>query len=109
MLLPGCAAFDLLQLDILERLGPQRGTDHVWSGGSHDSAAVRTMVAKEATEATEAKEAKAEKAATAEKKLSWAETINQRSELEREREEQLASLTAAAEAAGQLEPPTEGI
>ena len=65
--------------------------------------------AKEATEATEAKEAKAEKAATAEKKLSWAETINQRSELEREREEQLASLTAAAEAAGQLEPPTEGI
>ena len=40
---------------------------------------------KEAKEATEAKEAKAEKAATAEKKLSWAETINQRSELERER------------------------
>ena len=65
--------------------------------------------AKEATEATEAKEAKAEKATTPEKKLSWAETINQRSELEREREEQLASLTAAAEAAGQLEPPTEGI
>ena len=65
--------------------------------------------AKEATEATEAKEAKAEKAATPEKKLSWAETINQRSDLEREREEQLASLTAAAEAAGQLEPPTEGI
>lgn len=65
--------------------------------------------AKEAKEATEATEAKEAKAATAEKKLSWAETINQRSELEREREEQLASLTAAAEAAGQLEPPTEGI
>ena len=65
--------------------------------------------AKEATEATEAKEAKAEKAATPEKKVSWAEMINQRSDLEREREMQMASMTAAAEAAGQLEPPTEGI
>ena len=34
---------------------------------------------KEAKEATEAKEAKAEKAAAAEKKLSWAETINSKS------------------------------
>ena len=63
----------------------------------------------EATEATEVKEVKAEKAATPERKVSWAEMINQRSQEERQREVQMASLTAAAEAAGQLEPPTEGI
>lgn len=63
----------------------------------------------EATEATEVNEVKAEKAATPERKVSWAEMINQRSQEERQREVQMASLTAAAEAAGQLEPPTEGI
>ena len=74
------------------------------------AAAQAALAAKaEKTEATEAKEAKAEKAATPEKKVSWAEMINQRSDLEREREMQMASMTAAAEAAGQLEPPTEGI
>merc|ERR1719253_1130214 len=42
----------------------------------------------EATEATEVNEVKAEKAATPERKVSWAEMINQRSHEERQREVQ---------------------
>ena len=56
-------------------------------------------------EVTEVKEGKAKKVATTERKETWAEVSKREAEEERQREVQMASMTAEA---GPLEPPTEG-
>ena len=79
------------------KAGRQEGADLV------NTAFKRSDTTKKGAEVKE--EVKAKKVATAERKATWADVMQRESEEERQREVQMASMSADA---GQLEPPTEG-